>query len=80
MYEHKGAISVVSFDNSVLDFFPFDELKYDKSFRVLIPKFYAITFDGDLRYCYTHGVPKGIKYENKHYESRFTKFYEERVS
>lgn len=64
--EYKGCISVISFSDSILDFIPFNELKKEKDFRVVIPKFSAVTFDGDLRYCYTHGVPKGIKYRNKH--------------
>lgn len=63
---HKGAISVITFDSSVLDFIPFNEFKKDNIFRVLIPQFSAITFDGDLRYCYTHGVPQGLKYKNKY--------------
>jgi hypothetical protein len=59
-----GAISVISFDDSVLDYIPFVELKKEDAFRVLIPKNFALTFDGNLRYYYTHGVPKNIKYTN----------------
>ncbi len=62
--EHDGAISVISFDHSVIDFIPFVELKDEDAFRVLIPDNYAITFDGNLRYYYTHGVPSNIKYTN----------------
>jgi hypothetical protein len=59
-----GAISVISFDDSVLDYIPFVELTEEHAFRVLIPKNFALTFDGNLRYYYTHGIPKNIKYTN----------------
>ena len=65
-HKNKGAISVISFDDSILDFIPFRELTDKAPFRVLIPKYYAVTFDGDLRYFYTHGVPTGLKYKNNY--------------
>lgn len=65
-YVHKGAISVISFEDSVLDFIPFNELKDKPPFRVMIPENYAITFDGNLRHYYTHGIPSKIKYPNKY--------------
>lgn len=62
--EHKGCISIITFNKSILDFIPFKEYKDRQSFRILLPKLFAVTFDGDLRHCYTHGVPKDIKFKN----------------
>jgi hypothetical protein len=62
--EHKGCITVITFNKSILDFIPFKEYKDRQSFRVLLPKLFAVTFDGDLRHCYTHGVPKDIEFKN----------------
>jgi len=60
-----GCISVISFEDSILDFIPFFELKNDyNSFRTILPRSYAITFDGNLRYYWTHGIPSGIKINN----------------
>jgi len=62
--DHQGAISVVTFNNSVLDFIPFVELKDKLPFRIMFPKNYAVTFDGNLRYYYSHGVPFNLNYDN----------------
>jgi hypothetical protein len=64
--EHQGSISVVTFNSSVLDFNPFIELTENKPFRIMVPKNYAVTFDGNLRYYYTHGVPFNINYDNNY--------------
>ena len=61
---HQGCISVITFNNSVLDFIPFIELKDKLPFRIMFPKNYAITFDGNLRYYYSHGVPFNLNYDN----------------
>jgi len=61
---YQGAISVVTFNNSVLDFIPFVELKDKLPFRIMFPKNYAVTFDGNLRYYYSHGVPFNLNYDN----------------
>lgn len=61
---HQGSISVITFNNSVLDFIPFIELKDNLPFRIMFPKNYAVTFDGNLRYYYTHGVPLNLNYDN----------------
>jgi len=61
----KAATSVISLENSILDFVPWAEIFEKKhSFRVIIPKGYILTFDGDVRHYYTHGVPSNIKYPN----------------
>lgn len=59
-----AATSIISLENSILDFVPWEEI-LDKlpSFRVIIPKGYMITFDGDIRHYYAHSVPP-IEYPN----------------
>jgi hypothetical protein len=60
-----AASSVITLENSILDFVPWGEIfKKKDSFRVIIPKGYMIIFDGDIRHYYTHGVPLNIKYPN----------------
>ena len=66
IHAQKGAISVISFEDSVLDFIPFRELVNEHAFTVKIPTNYAVTFDGNLRYYYTHGIPSHINYKNKY--------------
>lgn len=61
----QAAISIISLENSILDFVPWGEFFHKlPSFRVIIPKGYMVTFDGDIRHFYTHGVPSGIEYPN----------------
>jgi hypothetical protein len=68
-YDHDdiGPVSIISLNNSILDFIPSQKkISYNDSFRVIIPKGYCITFDGDIRHYYAHGVPKNIPFPNKY--------------
>jgi hypothetical protein len=42
------------------------QIHYKDSFRVIIPKGYSVTFDGDIRHYYAYGVPKNIPFPDKH--------------
>lgn len=62
-----GPVSIISLNNSILDFVPSKQtISHKEPFRVLVPKGYCVTFDGDLRHYYAHGVPKNIPFPNKY--------------